>query len=85
MLSHYAVHAPLQAKPAMTTSYTAIPEAERQGKPAYAAMIESVDQSVGNIMRTLENLGLDKRTLVLFTSDNGGSVKATDNSPLRGN
>ena len=59
-LSHYAVHTPLQAKPAMTAAYEKIPEAERQGDPKYAAMIESVDESVGKVLAALEKRGLTK-------------------------
>lgn len=85
MLSHYAVHAPLQGKPDKIARYEKIAKDRRQGKPAYAAMVESVDDSIGRIRRTLQELNLDQRTLVIFTSDNGGFAKATDNSPLRAN
>ena len=83
MLSHYAVHSPLQGKADKVRRYETVPKP--QGKPAYAAMVESVDDSVGRVMGCLRELDLDKRTLVIFTSDNGGFAKATDNSPLRAN
>jgi len=82
---HYAVHTPLQAKREMIAKYEKIPEDERQGKPTYAAMIESVDQSVGRMMDTLKELGLEQNTVVIFTSDNGGFYNATSNAPLRAN
>lgn len=85
MLSHYAVHAPLQGKPDKIARYEQVAKARRQGKPAYAAMVESVDDSVGRVLKTLRELRLDDHTLVIFTSDNGGFAKATDNSPLRAN
>ena len=85
MLSHYAVHAPLQGKPGKVARYADVAKNKRQGKPAYAAMVESVDDSVGRVLKTLRQLKLDDRTLVIFTSDNGGFAKATDNSPLRAN
>lgn len=85
MLSHYGVHAPLQAKKEMIEPYEAIETTKRQGKPTYAAMVESIDQSVGNVMRRLRDLGLDQDTLIIFTSDNGGFAKATSNAPLRAN
>ncbi|MEQ8786995.1 MAG: sulfatase [Pirellulaceae bacterium] len=85
MLSHYAVHAPLQGKPEKVARYANVSRQQQQGKPAYAAMVESVDESVGRVMRTLRQLGLEKRTLVIFTSDNGGFAGATDNAPLRAN
>ncbi|MCH7917684.1 MAG: sulfatase [Planctomycetes bacterium] len=82
---YYAVHAPLQGKREMAARYERVPEAKRQGKPRYAAMVESVDESVGRIMGTLQQLGLSERTLVVFTSDNGGFASATNNAPLRAN
>jgi arylsulfatase A len=85
MLSHYAVHSPLQGKPDKVAHYEKIAKKDRQGKPDYAAMVESVDDSVGRVLRTLQELKIDQRTLVIFTSDNGGFAKATDNSPLRAN
>jgi len=83
--SHYAVHTPLQAKREMVAKYEKIPKPQRQGDPTYAAMVESVDQSVGRVMETLETLGLADDTLVIFTSDNGGFFRATNHAPLRGN
>jgi arylsulfatase A-like enzyme len=85
MLSHYSVHAPLQGKPDKVARYERVAKGERQGNPAYAAMVESVDDSVGRVMKTLRELQLDKQTLVIFTSDNGGFARATDNRPLRAN
>jgi len=82
---HYGVHTPLQAKKEMIAKYEKIPEGQRQGKPEYAAMIESVDQSVGRVMDTLRELGLEQNTLIIFTSDNGGFYNATSNAPLRAN
>lgn len=85
MLSHYAVHSPLQGKPDKVARYEQVANEKRQGKPAYAAMVESVDESVGRLMKTLRELKLDEQTMVIFTSDNGGFAKATNNSPLRAN
>jgi arylsulfatase A len=85
MLSHYAVHTPLQGKPDKLARYERVAKGEQQGKPAYAAMVESIDDSVGRVMKTLHELDLDERTLLIFTSDNGGFARATDNSPLRAN
>jgi arylsulfatase A-like enzyme len=90
-LAHYAVHIPLQSRPEILERYRANPAAgSPQTNPIYAAMIESVDEGVGRLMRRLGDLGIDDRTIVIFTSDNGGlSVKegpntpATSNSPLR--
>lgn len=85
MLSHYAVHTPLQGKPDKVARYERVSEDKRQGKPAYAAMVESIDDSVGRLAKALREHGIEDRTLVIFTSDNGGFAKATDNGPLRAN
>jgi arylsulfatase A-like enzyme len=59
-----------------------------QDHAVYAAMIESVDESVGRVMKKLEELGIAENTIVFFMSDNGGLATAegqpTCNLPLRG-
>lgn len=83
-LSHYIVHGPIQGKPAKVDKYRGLPTTE-QDNPENAAMVESVDDSVGEILDTLDELGLAENTLVVFTSDNGGvSARATSNYPLMG-
>ncbi len=82
---HYGVHTPLQAKAEMIAKYEAVAEGERQGEPAYAAMVESVDESVGRVLAKLQELDLADSTVVIFTSDNGGFYNATSNAPLRAN
>ena len=82
---HYGVHTPLQAKQNVVARYQRVPEAERQGKPEYAAMVESIDDSVGRVMETLQQLHIDQNTVIIFTSDNGGFAGATSNAPLRAN
>jgi arylsulfatase A-like enzyme len=86
-LAHYAVHTPLQAKPEKVARYRAKPadHERKHGNPIYAAMIESVDDSVGRILDTLEREGIADRTVIVFTSDNGGAHLATSNHPWRGN
>jgi arylsulfatase A len=91
-LPHYSVHIPMRAKPELVAKYRALPAPEKgQNNPAYAAMVESMDESVGRLMRKLEQLRLADDTLFIFTSDNGGlaveegpETPATDNAPLRG-
>jgi arylsulfatase A-like enzyme len=83
-LSHHAVHTPIQAKNEITDRYT-----EKQGtvchnNAEYAAMIESVDQSVAKVHETLEELGLSDNTILIFFSDNGGHGTFTCQKPLRG-
>lgn len=82
---HYGVHTPIQARSEVTAKYERIPESQRQGKPEYAAMVESIDDSVGRVMATLKELKLDEKTVIIFTSDNGGFYNATSNASLRAN
>jgi arylsulfatase A-like enzyme len=48
----------------------------------YAAMIEDLDTTFGTLLQTLTELGIEDRTYVFFTSDNGGGLRG--NAPLRG-
>ena len=48
-------------------------------------MVESVDDAVGNVMDALVKKGIEDKTVVMFTSDNGGFARATSNAPLRAN
>ena len=83
-LAHYTVHTELAAKPAIVRKYQRKPSAgKEQNNPVLAAMIESIDEGVGHIMRTLDALGLSENTLLVFTSDNGGEIGVTTNAPLR--
>ncbi|SEJ77534.1 Arylsulfatase A [Cyclobacterium xiamenense] len=61
-----------------------------QDVPTYAAMVESLDDNIGRLMRALAEKGLAENTLVVFTSDNGGMASSnlaeqipTSNAPLR--
>jgi arylsulfatase A-like enzyme len=92
-LPHFAVHVPLQAKPELIDKYKSKPGVDGHNNPVYAAMIASLDESVGRILAKLDELKLADRTVVIFTSDNGGvggyraagidAGQITDNSPLR--
>jgi arylsulfatase A len=83
-LSHYAVHAVLAGKPDLESRFRGKPGAGQRGRKAeLAAMLVSVDEGVGRIVHTLEALGLKDRTLIVFTSDNGGDRAVTSNAPLR--
>lgn len=52
--------------------------------PHLAAQLAVIDQGVGAILEKLKELGLDKNTIVIFTSDNGGETTVTRNTPFRG-
>ena len=59
-----------------------------QDNPVYAGLIEQMDVAVGRVLDTLKALGLEKKTIVIFTSDNGGVISgdafSTNLAPLRG-
>lgn len=81
---HYGVHTPIQGRADLVEKYRRKPRGGLEHRnAAYAAMIESVDDTVGRIRRTLDELGIADRTIVLVTSDNGGRVPTTSNKPLR--
>ena len=92
-LWHWAVHGPWQAKPELMEYFEKHPDPTgRQKSPLMAAMLQSMDESLGRLLDDLEKTGLDKNTVIIFTSDNGGVVKknigkekvpATSNFPLR--
>lgn len=93
-LPHFGVHSPHQAKPELIEKFKPKPGVGGHNNPTYAAMIASVDESVGRVMKTLDELKLADNTVLIFTSDNGGvggyvreGIKkggdVTDNAPLR--
>jgi arylsulfatase A-like enzyme len=68
-LGHWGVHTPLQAT---REDYEAVGDIKPHRARVYAAMIRSLDRSVGRINTALEEAGLADNTLVIFTNDNGG-------------
>ena len=73
VLSHYAPHLPLQAPSELVAQCQArVDPAGTQRNPTYAAMVERLDASVGRVRAALERFELSGRTLLVFTSDNGG-------------
>jgi arylsulfatase A len=71
-MPHYAPHTPLKAKPEIQRKYEDKPTHGKQSNAAYAAMLESLDESVGRILKLLDEQKLAENTIVIFTSDNGG-------------
>ncbi len=85
-LPHFTVHTPLQAKTEkIEQAKQRVDENYAQKNPTYAAMIASLDESVGKIRAKLDELKLTKNTIIIFTSDNGGLVlnNITANPPFR--
>lgn len=73
-LPHSAVHFPL---------YPGKDWVGKSGNGLYGDWVEEMDWSVGRVLDTIRELGIEKRTLVIFTSDNGGTPRGT-NGVLRG-
>ena len=83
-LPHFAVHLPLQGRADLTAKYQKkIREGLNHKNAAYASMTEAMDEVVGRVRAKLAELKLTERTIVIFTSDNGGRVPTTSNVPLR--
>jgi len=85
VLSHYIVHTPITPRPVKIPKYRKREKTD-QNDPEYAALVESVDESVGRVLQTINELELDGNTMVIFTSDNGGLTfpGKTSNYPLMG-
>eukprot|EP01084_Bolivina_argentea_P102815 184180_1 len=92
-LAYQSVHAPTEVPQSYINAYNGIIQDAKRKK--YAAMVSCMDEGIGNITKTLQDLGyLDENTIIVFTSDNGGPVISPyDNSggntgacnwPLRG-
>ncbi|WP_164103813.1 sulfatase-like hydrolase/transferase [Candidatus Laterigemmans baculatus] len=81
---HHTPHIRLAAKPELVEKHASA------FHPTYAAMMETLDDTVGRLMDTVDRLGLEERTIFIFTSDNGGlhvlesaGTPATHNTPFR--
>ncbi len=91
-LPHYTVHVPIEAKEETARRFRGKVRqpGSAQNDPVYAAMISSLDDNVGRLLSALEEEKIADRTVVVFTSDNGGlsapewKLKpVTSNVPLR--
>lgn len=88
----FSVHAPFDAKKSLIDKHRSRANpADAQRSPTYAAMVESMDDAIGALLDTLDRLKLTDRTIIVFTSDNGGNMYSeidgtvpTSNRPLRG-
>ena len=82
-LPFHAVHQAWQARQEYIDYFEQKPVGTLHTKSLYAAMIKHVDDAVGILNNKLKELGVDKNTIIIFTSDNGG-VPQTPQTPLRG-
>ena len=88
-LWYYTVHSPIQAPQDLVDRFRKKTPGKRHKDPVYAAMVNRMDHNVGRILNLLDDLELSDKTIVIFTSDNGGvdfdqrSLVPTSNLPLR--
>ncbi len=83
-LMHHTPHVPLNCPPAYKARFEKLKPGRIHDNPTYAGMVSHLDDSIGKLLATLESLGLEENTVVIFTSDNGGLRKITNNKPYRG-
>jgi arylsulfatase A-like enzyme len=81
-MSHYAIHAPWEKDERFYKKY--LDRGLTDFEATYASMIESMDKSLGDIMAKVNELGIEKNTIILFMSDNGSPSQCPQNEPLRG-
>jgi arylsulfatase B len=82
-LTYNAVHSPMQAPDTYLRRFAHIEDIHRR---LFAAMLAQLDDGVGRVLTTLRECGLEKNTLIVFLSDNGGPTRelTSSNRPLRG-
>lgn len=83
-LSHYAIHTEHQARPETLNRFQKKKPGTQHSDPLYAACLYDLDAGIGQLIEKLTSLGLEKNTLIVFTSDNGGT-QSSSQEPLRGN
>lgn len=88
-LAYNAVHTPLEIPPGIADRLP--PQVQDKDRRGYLALLLNLDDAIGRLWAHLEKSGQDRRTLVIFLSDNGGSgqkpylaYNAARNDPLRG-
>lgn len=82
-MTYYTPHTPLMGKPEIVEKYRQKEPGERHNHPVYAAMVESMDENVGRLLATLDQMGVAEQTIVIFISDNGGLRQISPLDPLR--
>ena len=80
-LAHYATHTPIQRDPRFIQKY--LDAGMDEGQARYASMVEGVDKSLGDVMDFLEQKGLEKNTIIIFMTDNGGNAENTAKGGVR--
>jgi arylsulfatase B len=83
MLAYNAVHSPLQADNQRLAKLEHIPDIQRR---LFAALLTQLDEGVGRVHAQLQESHIERNTLIIFLSDNGGPTRelTSSNRPLRG-
>ena len=84
MMSLYSVHTPIQAPEATVARFRGKKGDQYHNNPTYAAMVSHTDESLRRILAALRRQDMDRDTIVVFTSDNGGYGPVTQAPNLRG-
>jgi len=83
----HTVHTPIEGKPELVERFKNKKPGKHHNHPGYAAMVASMDENVGRVLRKLDELGLADNTAVILTSDNGGvdfpTAKSGNRPPTR--
>lgn len=82
-VSHHAIHSALEARPASLSKFRAKEPGQQHQHALYAACLYDLDDGVGLLLEKVKQLGVAGNTLVVFTSDNGGTQQSSQ-EPLRG-
>ncbi len=83
-VAHHGIHTSLEARAASLAKFKAKAPGKQHSNPLYAACLFDLDDGVGRLLSRIRELGLADNTLVVFTSDNGGTQQSSQ-EPLRGN
>lgn len=78
-----APHPPVYAKPEVRAKYEALPKGVVHKDPGYAAMVEHLDDTIGQVLDRVDELGIADNTYIVFTSDHGAAINYSSNAPLR--
>lgn len=83
-VTYNTIHSPIMGKKKLVEKYKRKPGADLpENNPIIAAMLEELDDSVGRLMKKLDELKIADKTIVIFFSDNGGLEKDAKQTPLR--
>ena len=81
-IAHHAIHSPHQSTQVAIDHFKAKVSGKQHSSATYAACIAALDDAVGKLMRHLADTGLERSTVVIFTSDNGATSESPQ-TPLR--